>query len=200
MTWTLRSVAVAASLLLLPTGASAGPGKAALGFNLGIDVPGGGNGLAVGGVWHLVVAIPMSPSWSVAFEVGTEANSVDGSRYLVHDGEYRQSTLHAVSTLGLLARYQLGTRATRPYLAGGVHYYTAWDNVEASSTSGAEVLVTATGFAPHFGAGVAFRLGSHWDMITEGLYYSAPNDRSEASFGAFRGGIWFFFGGRPSPG
>src|SRR6185295_13378214 len=45
MTWTLRSVAAAASLLLLPTGASAGPGKAALGFILGIDVPGGANGL-----------------------------------------------------------------------------------------------------------------------------------------------------------
>src|SRR5438093_11078432 len=112
-------------------------GKLAAGLNIGVDVPPGHKGLGPGGAWQVGVHVATSERLPLAFEIGTAANEPDSDRMVLVSGIPRNVSLHAVSTLSVLARRTLRAGKVRPYVAGGTDFYTSWDDYRATPTQGA---------------------------------------------------------------
>lgn len=172
-------------------------GKLAAGLNVGFDIPSGHEGLGPGGVWHLGIHLAPSERLSLAFEVGTAANESDPSRMVIVSGVPRNVTLHAVSTLGVLARRTLRPGTVRPYIAGGADLYTSWDDYRATPTQEAGTL-RRSGLGLQVGTGSAFWIASRWDLCAEGLYHFATDADNDARYFVLRGGLLFYFGRRHS--
>lgn len=170
-------------------------GSVAVGFNIGLDIPSGDSTLGPGGVWHLALDYVQSPRLSIAAELGTAANPTDADRTVLVHGIPREISFHAVSTLGLVARYGVRPDTQIPYVLLGADYYFSWDELrdtpEASGTSGRD------GFGLPFGAGILLKASSRWDFYGEGLYHLALDADDDASYAAFQGGIRFHFARRP---
>jgi len=172
-------------------------GKLAAGLNVGIDVPPGHEGLGLGGAWQLGIHVATSERLSLALEIGTAANESDPDRRVIVSGLPRNVSLHAVSTLGVLARRALRAGKVRPYIAGGVDYYTSWDDYRATLTQAAGTK-WRSGLGVQLGAGSAIWIASRWDLCAEGLYHFATDADDDARYLVLQGGLRFFFGRRHS--
>ena len=179
------------------TGGSArgGAGGLSLGFNFGADIPPGSYTFGYGGVWHVVAGLPVSRSLSLAFEIGTAANKIENGRSIVLGGVPRKSSIHAVSTLGIIARRSLGHSKLHPYFAIGANWYTEWDEITAPATQPAASPFRA-GPGIQGGVGSALWLGSRWDVLGEGVYHFALDSGHEARFMMLRSGLRYYFGHR----
>jgi|SRR5882672_6215161 len=190
--------AILGCLFLPPARSAASAARIGLGLNLGVALPSGDPTLRPGGIWHLTLDYCRSRRVSVALELGTAANEIHGDRTMSVYGVPRRVTVHAVSTLGLLVRWSFRASKVRPYLAGGVDYYTSWDDVEATATGGGGTF-TRSGLGLQAGAGSALWLADRWDLYAEGLYHFATNSDDDARYGVIQGGLRFFLGRREAP-
>lgn len=171
-------------------------GDIGLGINIGFDFPSGDATLDPGGIWHLALDYSPNERLSVAAEVGTAANTMDGNRTIPVNGIPRAVSLHAVSTLGLVGRYALRGQSPSPYLLLGADYYSSWDDLrETPQTSGT---VTRTGLGLPVGSGIMLRAHSRWDFYGEGFYHFALGSDDDARFAAIQFGIRYRLGRRPS--
>lgn len=192
----LALVALVTCLTAVPFGGVAvAGGTVAIGANAGVALPNGDSSLGAGGVWHVSLGVTPSQSLAMALELGTAANETDADRTVVVSGVTREVTLHAVSTLGVVARQVLRAGRLHPYLAGGVGLYTSWDEIRATATQPADT-ITRSGMGLHAGAGLGLRLSGRWDLYGEGLYHFAPKAEDDARFFALQGGLRFHFGHR----
>jgi len=164
-------------------------GKFSLGVNLGLDYP---EHQGMGGVWHVAAGVPVNRSLSIGLELGTAFHAAEKGRTVWVNAIPRTSSMHAVSTLGILFRRSFGSGPLRPHVTAGVDWYTEWDDLDATATQSA---CTAwwSGVGFQGGLGSTLRLGSHWDLLGEAVYHLETKSTSDANFLMLRSGIHFFW-------